>query len=132
MPQTWLNTARINNNGPMLSGNNALDIEYLGQSAHCTDMKNIVLRAAILVLLSSPLHAACYADYKAKKDNPLQLHYGVAELPSNACNSASAAAKAIAPRLARAGWTLLNIVSVFGENELGGRKASAGQYFLRF
>ncbi|MCC6304068.1 MAG: hypothetical protein IT545_02605, partial [Rhodobacteraceae bacterium] len=25
--------------------------------------------------------AACYADYKAKREPPLQLHYGVMEIP---------------------------------------------------
>lgn len=79
-----------------------------------------------------PAQAACYADYKAKKDNPLQLHYGVIALPDSACSSARAAARAVASRLAGSGWTLLNIVSVFGDEGLNGRKTNAGQYFLRF
>ena len=41
--------------------------------------------AALLVLvtiaLAAPSHAACYVDYKAKRDNPLRLHYGVMQLP---------------------------------------------------
>ncbi|RLJ51933.1 hypothetical protein BCF46_2158 [Litoreibacter meonggei] len=85
-----------------------------------------------LSVLALPAHAACYADYKAKKDNPLKLHYGVIKLPNSACSSASTAANAIAPRLAAAGWTLLNIVSLFNENGLDGRRANAGPYFLRF
>ena len=43
-----------------------------------------------------------------------------------------AAARALAPRLARGGWTLLNIVSIFGTEGLDQRKASAGQFFLRY
>jgi hypothetical protein len=88
---------------------------------------------AIIMLLccASAAQADCYADYKAKQDNPLRLHYGVAELPGSACSPADAAAM-IAPRLARHGWTLLNIVSVFGPDGLDERKASAGAYFLTF
>ena len=81
--------------------------------------------------LALPAHAAgCYADYKAKQDDPLRLHYGVAQI-SGACN-ASAAAAELAPRLAAKGWTLLNIVSTFGEDGLASRKDSAGPNYLRF
>ncbi len=76
--------------------------------------------------------AACYADYKAKQDDPLRLHYGVAELSGGACDSDGAAAAAIAPRLARDGWTLLNILSIFGAEGLDQRRDRAGQYFLRY
>lgn len=92
-------------------------------------MKHALLIIALLA--AAPAQADCYADYKAKQDNPLRLHYGVAELPDNAC-SKGAATKALAPRLARQGWTLLNIVSIFGPEGLDQRKASAGQYFLRY
>lgn len=85
-----------------------------------------------MTLTLTPAHAACYADYKAKKDDPLQLHYGVMELPGNACASRNAAANAIAGRLATAGWTLLNVLSIFDGSQLQGKKADAGQYFLRF
>ncbi|SHF59537.1 hypothetical protein SAMN05444273_10811 [Litoreibacter ascidiaceicola] len=98
-------------------------------------MKHRILIPALALGLSAlafPANAACYADYKAKKDNPLKLHYGVMKLPNSACNSPNAAASAIAPRLAAAGWTLLNIVSLFDEGGLNGRKANAGPYFLRF
>lgn len=96
------------------------------------NMKHLALISLVVALLTAPASAACYADYKAKKDNPLQLHYGVIQLPDNACSSARAAAQSAAPRLANAGWTLLNIVSVFGEAGLAKRKANAAQYFLRF
>lgn len=89
------------------------------------------LGLALALAAASPAGAACYADYKAKRDNPLQLHYGVAELPDAAC-SPQAAGRALAPRLARGGWTLLNILSIFGPEGLDQRKASAGQYFLRY
>ncbi|MBW0159282.1 hypothetical protein OE699_09565 [Sedimentimonas flavescens] len=93
-------------------------------------MKHTLLALALLVA-AAPAQAACYADYKAKQDNPLRLHYGVAELPDNAC-SKQAAARALSKRLERGGWTLLNILSIFGPEGLEQRKASAGQYFLRY
>lgn len=77
-------------------------------------------------------HAACYVDYKAKKDGPLRLHYGVAELPDRACRSKRQAANSLAPRLAAGGWTLLNIVSIFDGTGLSERKRSAGSHFLRY
>lgn len=95
-------------------------------------MKRILILLTLLMATSSAAQAACYADYKAKQDNPLRLHYGVLELPQSACGSARSAAQAAAPRLARAGWTLLNIVSVFDQNGLDRRRANAGAYFLRF
>lgn len=89
--------------------------------------------AALLLALAlaAPAHAACFADYKAKQDGPLRLHYGVAEVPDNACDAGSAAG-VLAPRLQRAGWTLLNVVSTFGPEGLDERKASAGDFYLRF
>lgn len=98
-------------------------------------MKTHVLIPFVLgaaVLLAGPAGASCYADYKAKQGSPLRLHYGVAEIPDAACGGKAAAASALAPRLAQQGWTLLNIVSIFGPEGLDQRKDSAGQYFLRF
>ncbi len=90
------------------------------------------LIACIICLgLALPADAAgCFADYKAKQDNPLRLHYGVAQI-NGACDAASAASE-LAPRLSSQGWTLLNILSTFGEDGLASRKASAGQNYLRF
>lgn len=95
-------------------------------------MKQIVFSMLTLGLLgfAAPAHAQCYADYKAKQDNPLRLHYGVVQL-QGPCQ-ASAARSEIAARIARGGWTLLNVVSVFGPEGLNERKDSAGPYFLRF
>lgn len=74
--------------------------------------------------------AECYADYKAKRDNPLRLHYGVMQL-ENGCTRRAAKSE-IAARLERTGWTLLNVQSVFGPEGLNERKGDAGTYFLRF
>ncbi|MCR9156982.1 MAG: hypothetical protein NXH80_07035 [Rhodobacteraceae bacterium] len=86
----------------------------------------------LLAALSMPAaaQAACYADYKAKQDAPLRLHYGVAKI-SDPCTPASAEQQ-LQNRLALAGWTLLNVVSVFDENGLAERKDSAGTNFLRY
>lgn len=84
---------------------------------------------AVAVLLASPAAADCYADYKAKQDDPLRLHYGVAQV--SACDTGGAEAE-LEPRLASAGWTLLNVLSVFGPEGLEERKDSAGEYFLRY
>ena len=95
-------------------------------------MKNslVSLFTAASLVIASPVFAAdCYADYKAKQDNPLRLHYGVARISQ--C-SAGAARAELAPRLAAQGWTLLNIVSVFDDSGLERRKQNAGPYFLRF
>ena len=92
------------------------------------------LAAAILLAslaLAGTAQAECYADYKAKRDDPLRLHYGVIAVAADAC-SVGAAAQAIAPQLAQQGWTLLNVVSVFGPEGLAERKASAGAYYLSF
>ena len=92
-------------------------------------MKTALLGAALLLALSGAAGAECYADYKAKKDSPLQLHYGVAQVSS--CDRGGAEAE-LAPRLAADGWTLLNVLSTFGPEGLEERKDSAGAYFLRY
>jgi hypothetical protein len=90
-------------------------------------MKQMILILAALIALSMPANAACYVDYKAKKDNPLRLHYGVAEVACRGNPKADLAA-----RLAANGWTLLAIVSRFDETGLAERQDSAANYFLRF
>jgi len=91
----------------------------------------ITLSAALLAL-ATPATASdkCYADYKAKQDNPLRLHYGVMRL-NGPCERASARSE-VSDRLARDGWVLLNVLSVFGKDGLDERKDSAGRYYLRF
>ena len=93
-------------------------------------MKHIVLSLVLLVFGSAAAQAACYADYKAKKDNPLQLQYGVAEI-YGACTIDQARAE-LTPRLAIDGWQLLEVVGTFDETGLEGRQNSAGDYYLRY
>ncbi len=98
-------------------------------------MKNRILLSLGLVLglmAASPAAADCYADYKAKKDSPLRLHYGVVKLPDAFCASRGAAGKEIGKRLSRDGWQLLNVMSIFGKDGLAERKESAGKFYLRY
>ena len=92
-------------------------------------LKPLALVAAMAFAL--PASAACYADYKASQDNPLRLQYGVMEVSDDACNGGNANAE-VQGRLQAAGWKLLNVMSVFGPEGLDERKASAGEFFLRY
>lgn len=85
-----------------------------------------------LLANAAPGFAACYADYKAKQDNPLTLHYGVIELDDALCVDKGSARDVIARRIAVDGWTLLNVVSTFGAEDLEEKQESAGAYYLRY
>lgn len=89
-----------------------------------------VLLAGALILPHTASAAECYADYKAKKDAPLRLHYGVIAL-SQGCDKASAKQE-VAARIGQDGWTLLNVLSVFDASQLSGKEDSAGQFYLRY
>ena len=95
-------------------------------------MKNLVLSLVLSVGLAGAGHAACYADYKAKRDGPLKLHYGVIELPQDACSSKAKAARVAAGRISAGGWTLLSVVSTFGSDGLAKRRDRAGDFYLRY
>ena len=85
----------------------------------------------LALALPGPAAAACYADYKAKRDDPLRLHYGVAEIAAP-CDQPEAAADELRPRLGSDDWVLLSIVSLFGDEGLEKRRDSAGDYYLRY
>ena len=93
-------------------------------------MKRIIPLTLALVAFSTMAQAACYADYKAKRDDPLRLHYGVAEI-MGACNVEGALVE-LAPRLAVDDWQLLSIEGVFDDAGLEEREASAGENYLRY
>ena len=92
------------------------------------------LRSTLLALsfsiVAQAAQAGCYADYKAKRDNPLRLHYGVAELGGEC--TLTAAKQELSGRLASGGWVLLTVISVFSEDQLGEKRDDAGPYYLRF
>lgn len=96
-------------------------------------MTRILASLALLLALAMPGAAAadCYAHYKAKRDNPLRLHYGIVQLPGS-CPSAGRAADTVAGRIASDGWTLLNVVKVSAAAPSAGEIANAGAYYLRY
>ncbi len=93
--------------------------------------RNLALALTLMTGLALPAQAECFADYKAKQDNPLRLHYGVIALTDADCDRQRAAA-GIAQRIASDGWTLLNVLAIFDREGLAERKDSAGPYFLRY
>ncbi|WP_342069530.1 hypothetical protein [Yoonia algicola] len=93
-------------------------------------MKQLSFSFMALILSTSLAQAACYADYKAKQDDPLRLHYGVAEVRGDC--SVGSAQNQLRDRLAGDGWQLLNVLGVFDDAGLDERKDSAGEFFLRY
>jgi hypothetical protein len=81
--------------------------------------------------LAGQASAQCFADYKAKQDNPLRLQYGIVELLDHACGSRSAASDYVRQVIARSGWTLLQIESIFDASEFQRRSANAGAIHRR-
>ena len=76
-------------------------------------MKQIVriyIFALGLVLTATAAQAACVVEYKAKRDNPLELFYDVAEVGGK-CTVENAVER-LQKRLAKQGLTLLKVMSV--------------------
>lgn len=90
------------------------------------------LLLALTLALPSAAQAECYAEYKAKRDNPLRLHYGVLLLGASTCPGPSEAARTAQARLAAGGWTLLNIVGLSQTPPSDQTKAHAGEFYLRY
>jgi len=96
-------------------------------------MKHTAFKILVMTLAMTAVPAFaqdCYADYKAKQDDPLRLHYGVAQI-NGACTAQNAQAE-LQSRLHQQGWTLLSVLSTFATDGLAERKDSAGPYYLRF
>jgi len=92
--------------------------------------KNVFI-ILFLYLFSTPVNSACFVDYKAKKNNPFQLHYGVMEVSSSQCTK-SMAENVVRKRIELEGWLLLGVITLFDESGLEIRKESAGKYFLLY
>ena len=84
------------------------------------------------LIAGTAAQAACYADYKAKRDNPLRLHYGVIELDDAMCEDRQAIKNEIQSRIGADNWTLLNVLGAFDADGLEERKDGAGKFYLRF
>ena len=52
---------------------------------------SLLLVPLLALMLAGPAQAECYADYKAKQDDPLRLHYGVAQVSGRRLRQAQAA-----------------------------------------
>ena len=104
----------------------------MAQPAGMMNLRPYILPMALAVTLAGPARAECYADYKAKQDSPLRLHYGVIALADADCQRPAQADAGIAARIARDGWTLLTVLGIFGPDGLAERKDNAGAYFLRY
>jgi hypothetical protein len=95
--------------------------------------KTLLLVTIAAFALVGQASAACYADYKAKRDKPLRLHYGVIELSDAACKSKAVAAAEISILISNDDWQLLNVMSLFGDDGLNTtREESAGEFYLRY
>ena len=91
-----------------------------------------LITVILALALANPASAACYAEYKAKKAAPVQLHYGVVQIPDAICNNKQAIRDNIQQRISVGGWNLLNVMSVFGPEGLSQRQGSAGNFFLKY
>jgi len=137
MQPNWVRLVQTGNNTAVLSYiahlPPALLLNIKANMLMICSMKHTLalLCTAASLLLAAPAFAeSCYADYKAKQDNPLRLHYGVIQI-DGPCNKESAKSQT-SSRLQAEGWTLLSILSTFGADGLAERKQSAGPYYLRF
>lgn len=71
----------------------------------------LIISAFLWALAATTASAACVAEYKAKRDNPLRLDHGTITVQGNNC-TASGVQSAVKAELASKGWTLLSILSV--------------------
>ena len=76
----------------------------------------------LAMFFAKTAHADCYADYKAKQDDPLRLHYGVMTVEASPCASSPNINADVSRRLEAAGWTLLQVESVFDKAALDKKK----------
>jgi hypothetical protein len=103
------------------------------------NMKNILKKIALVALIGFTLTipslaaADCFVDYKAKQNSSgLKLHYGVMKLSSTDCPDNTTAQQDVSNRLAKGGWTLLTVISMFDQSGLTQRQATADAYFLKY
>lgn len=71
---------------------------------------SLLVALGLTTATAGAAQAACYAEYKAKRDTPFELIYEVAQV-SGPCTIANATAQLDA-RLAGQGLTLLKVLSV--------------------
>ncbi|WP_323769541.1 hypothetical protein [Antarctobacter sp.] len=86
--------------------------------------------ALLLVTLALPSAAAadCYVHYKAKRNKPYGLHYGIVHV-SGSCPSSPQ--RTVQSRISSGGWSILNIVKVTTARPNSSEIASAGSHYYR-
>jgi len=133
----WARSIQTGNNTRVLSNiryeHSALLLNIKANLLMIQPMKHtlaLLCTTASLLCAVPSFAEGCFADYKAKQDNPLRLHYGVIQI-DGPCDATSAKSEAT-PLLQAKGWTLLSILSTFGADGLAERKQIAGPYYLRF
>ena len=70
-------------------------------------MIKILLVTLFVISYPQVLFADCYVDYKAKKNEPLRLHYGIARIDTSVCKDRDAAVLDLRARLQTNGWKML-------------------------
>ncbi|MDQ2089558.1 hypothetical protein [Marimonas arenosa] len=73
-------------------------------------ISRITLLALGLALAAGGAQAACVVEYKAKRDNPLELFYGTAQVGGDC--SVGDATDRLRKKLGQEGLTLLKVLSV--------------------
>ncbi len=73
-------------------------------------MMKMIATFTFAALIAGSANAACIAEYKAKRDNPLRLFYGTTQV-QGACNVSTATAQ-LKAHLSAQGITLLKVLSV--------------------
>lgn len=76
-------------------------------------MMKIFAPAILAAMIAGSASAACVAEYKAKRDDPLRLFYGTVEI-GGPCTIEAATAK-LSAQLSAQGMTLLKVLSVTQE-----------------
>ena len=117
MTRRWVEPAKSGNNDQLLSDNVVPKPLWLlndtGRAGTFRCMKHIALILGVsLALITAPAvaSAACVAEYKAKRDNPLELFHDTVEVGGD-CSTADATAR-LRQQLAKEGLTLLKVLSV--------------------
>lgn len=88
-----------------------------------------LLVAMVFVLGAAAADAACLVEYKAKRDGPLRLHYGIIELADSECANPAAA---VAGRIRSDGWELLTVMGRLTPEQARERRPDAGAFYLRY
>ncbi|MEY3037711.1 MAG: hypothetical protein RL143_278 [Pseudomonadota bacterium] len=95
-----------------------------------TPLASALATSLLVATFSVSANAECFYSYKAKRDNPLQLHYGVIKV-DGPCQQPTPSQE-IASRIARDGWTLLSVVGTVAQPKLSSERERAGEFFLKY